>query len=222
MGKILFILAGYSGVGKSTLLVNALRNNLPIFGSEYNGIFQSTKTSPRFPEWTLSSQEILNHGSWFRENDISFLAKDSPLPHHIVLHVDLIELLHNQYSLQNCPDELISLLPRTFNSFANDAHNELFFRYILSNDFYKKFDHIIVNTLIASWETNTKQWQTRQSTQLVREKGLRPLLFNFRHPRPDIHQSILKSWLNSIKILKPYLSFISESKDGHFFMKKQG
>jgi len=56
---------------------------------------------------------------------------------------------------------------------------------------------------------------------IIKERGLRPLLFNFRQPRTDIHQSIYGSWLNCIEKLDPYLSLVSESKDKRLFIKEQ-
>nr|SPS05433.1 protein of unknown function [Candidatus Nitrotoga fabula] len=221
MKKILFLLAGYSGAGKSTLLLNALNKNLPVFGEEYNEIFQTTTIPAKFPDWMLSAQERLNQGSWFNEDHVSFLANVDPLPNHIVLHFDLIQILHERYFIQSCSDELAALLPRTFNSFANSAHNEMFFRHIVSNPFFGKFDRIIVNTLYTPWETNARQWKKRQSTMIIKERGLRPLLFDFQQPRTDIHQSIYGSWLNSIEKLDPYLSLVSESKDKRLFIKEQ-
>lgn len=220
--KILFLLAGYSGAGKSTLLLNALYKNLPVFGEEYNEIFQTTSIPAKFPDWMLSAQERLNQGSWFNEDHVPFLANTDPLPNHIVLHFDLIQILHERYFLQSCPDELIALLPRTFNSFANSDHNEMFFRHIVSNPFFGKFDRIIVNTLYTPWETNARQWKKRQSAMIIKERGLRPLLFDFQQPQPDIHQSIYGSWLNSLEKLNPYLSLISESKNKRLYIKEQG
>ena len=135
MKKILFLLAGYSGAGKSTLLLNALNKKLPVFGQEYNEIFQTTTIPAKFPDWMLSAQERLTQGSWFNEVHVSFLANIDPLPNHIVLHFDLIQILHERYFIQSCSDELAALLPCTFNSFANSAHNEMFFRHIVSNLF---------------------------------------------------------------------------------------
>ena len=59
MDKTLFILAGYRGVGKTTLCVSALEKKLPLFGSEFDPLFQLTQVPPKYPEWELSLEQLL-------------------------------------------------------------------------------------------------------------------------------------------------------------------
>lgn len=50
MAKVLLILAGYTGVGKTTLLATALRQQVPLFGRKHDALFQATRIPPRLPE----------------------------------------------------------------------------------------------------------------------------------------------------------------------------
>ena len=169
LNNILFLLAGYSSAGKSTLLLNAINKNLPVFGQEYNEIFQTTTIPAKFPDWMLSAQERLNQGSWFNEGHVPFLANTDLLPNHIVLHFDLIQILHERYFIQSCPDEILALLPRTFNSFANSAHNEMFFRHIVSNPFFENLTGLLSTRFTpdgkpmqGSGKKGKVQWSSRK------------------------------------------------------------
>jgi AAA+ ATPase superfamily predicted ATPase len=85
--RVLFILAGYSSVGKTTLLVNALKNKIPIFGKKWDHVFQITNLPLRLPEQTMSFQETLNHGTWFSGTHVNALKQLDETPQHIVLHL---------------------------------------------------------------------------------------------------------------------------------------
>ncbi len=73
-GEVLFILAGYSGVGKSTLLVNALKNKIPIFGRKWDYLFQATNIPLRLPEQTMTFEEILQRHPRVAINLLHFAA----------------------------------------------------------------------------------------------------------------------------------------------------
>jgi hypothetical protein len=214
MKRMLFILAGYPWVGKTTLLINALKKGIPIFGERYDALFQETKVPVTFPEWAIDPKETLARGSWFSDNHIPFLSQLGELPEHVVLHVDLAALVGPLSESQEFPPGMRALLPRTLENLADDAHNELFFRHALSKGFFRKFDHVIVNTLIAPWETLAARWQ-RKGSKHNRKQGL----FDFKRPRIDIYRSIYDSWLRAVSTLDPDLALMTEIKEGRLSIK---
>lgn len=219
MASLLFMLAGYPAVGKSTVLTSALRNRLALFGPKHDALFQSTRIPPRFPEWTLTAEELLAHGSWFSERDVPYLATQRQLPSHLVLHIDLASLASPDPKSPRCPPEVSALLPRTGRSLVDVAEHEAIYRYALSDPFYARFDHVVVNTLYAPWETIAKQWQDRQVHLQTKVPGREPL-FNFARPRPDIHKAMYTGWLRAIRVLNPELALYSEMKAGALTMRQ--
>ena len=222
-GEVLFILAGYSGVGKSTLLANALKNRIPIFGRKWDYLFQATNIPLRFPEQTMTFQEILQHGSWFAGTHVKALHRLEAVPPHVLLHIDLIALAHTVVDPVLTPAEIVALYPRSPESLARNSDNILVMKYWLRQTLMKlsgRFDHVVVNTLYAPYENIVLQRQRRPGGQ-VKTGSIRSSLLDPNHPRPEIHRSIYGSWLRSIGILKPDLSLISQVKDGRLVIRTQ-
>jgi hypothetical protein len=216
MESVLFILAGYPGVGKTTLLTMALRQQAPLFGEKYNALFQSTRIPTRFPEWAISAQETLERGTWFSDRHIPYLSTLPELPAHVVLHIDLVTQLTPSPTSSHCPAALIPLLPRTPRSLADEAGNDHVFKHVLSIDFYRRFDCVVINTLYAPWRTIAHQWLARQRAQKL--PSGRQGLFTHEGPGMDIHGAIYKSWLRSAAVLEPELMLFSRMEQGRLIM----
>lgn len=109
MEKVLFILAGYPGVGKTTLLTTALRQQTPLFGEKYDTLFQATRVPSRFPEWAIGARKTLERGTWFSDRHIPYLSTLPELPAHVVMHIDLASQLAPSPKSGHCPGGFDSL-----------------------------------------------------------------------------------------------------------------
>lgn len=218
MERILFLLAGYPGVGKTTLLTSALRQQFPLFGNRYDTLFQATRIPTSFPEWAIGAKETLKRGTWFSDRHIPYLSTLPELPAHVVMHIDLVSQLTPSPKSGHCPAALIPLLPRTTQSLADEAGNDHFFKHVLSTDFYRRFDRVVVNTLYAPWRTIARQWHARQAAQKLPYGRLR--LFAHERPGADIHMAIYKSWVRSATVLDPELMLLSRVEQGRLVIEQ--
>lgn len=205
----LFVLAGCRAAGKTTLLAHALRNRIPIFGKQCDAYFQATNIPSAFPEWAFRPQQILDRGFWFSEGDISFLARVDELPQHVVIHIDLLSL--------------VCRAPRLLKSLAVKSDNLEVFNAELANPFFRRFDHVVVNTLYAPWEVAATQWHARnRRSGAMHADPMVKILFDFKQPRRDIHEAIYESWVSATTALRPELSVMSQIKNGRLLMKVLG
>ncbi len=210
MEKVLLMLAGYPGVGKSTLLHTALEQHLPIFGRKHDAGFQATRPPAKLPEWSVSGPETLQQGTWFSEIHIPFLTQLPELPAFVVLHLDLITL--SAPASSQVPPELARHLPRTVENLADAGLNEQIFRHFFANPLFNRFDRVVSSTLYSPWATVARQWRKRQAEES--RPAHRIGLFDFDHPRLDIHEAIHQGWLRALRALDPELSLLCEQKEG--------
>jgi hypothetical protein len=220
MERVLFILAGYPGVGKSTLLATALSQRIPLFGTQHDTLFQATRIPPRFPEWTLGARETLEAGSWFSDSHVPYLSKLPELPAHVVLHIDLVWQLTPPP--KHRPAALVPLLPRTMQALADPAANQRIFNHILSSDFYRRFDRVLVNTLHAPWRTVARQWHARHTVQKLppgRVRFFAPV-FAYERPGVEIHRAIYRSWIRATAVLAPEIKLFSRVRHGRLTIKQ--
>lgn len=160
--KNLLILAGYSASGKSTLLTRSLQTGFPLFGNEVNEAFQKTRIPPRFPEQSLTFEETLSSGTWFSGFHLRRLQLQEQLPNTVVVHVDITELLWNSQRIPYLSESSALLFPRSLKSLASLQDNEKILNDYFSAFLFKRFDRIIINTIIAPWELVVAQYAIRK------------------------------------------------------------
>jgi hypothetical protein len=134
--KILLILAGLSG--KSTLLVNALKKKIPIFGAEFDGVFQGT--APQEGDF----EDVLKINGIFSEIHIGQLLRLDSLPRKMTMHVDLLSVCSMKFRAPSVPNDLRS---STADWLADKVHNQTIFKYLVRGAFFKCYDRIVINTL---------------------------------------------------------------------------
>ena len=165
--KVLFILAAMSGVGKSTLLTNALRFRVPLFGDTYNDQFQATNIPSRYPEDSIAVEERILNKTWFSGMHIDFFSKSDGIPTNFVMHLDLFSISiilsklyrHSKYK-EHC--DMKALIDRTPQNIIFNNHNQAVNDSLLSLPFFTSFDCILINTLYAPFEVARKQWNNSQ------------------------------------------------------------
>ena len=86
------IVAGPCGSGKSSILQAAYKENLPLFGPEYQSCFGKSckdKTYIEYPEF----KKALRKKSFFQARHVKSLTLEDSLPRFVLMHVDLCQVL---------------------------------------------------------------------------------------------------------------------------------
>jgi hypothetical protein len=217
--KVLFLLAGYPGAGKSLLLGRAETQGHPIFGSEHNG---------RFAALAQHRDAEGRPRVYYTQNDIPLLDSTGAAPDGMILEVDLVSifsLMASYLAVSNLlPPEQRFLADRPADRLADRHDNELALRRVLRLDIFRRFDVILVNTLYAPWHVCAKQWLDREAK---RGRIVSPLA-RFRHETffnpataalcTAIHRSIYDAWIDSIHVLRPRVALLSRVIEGALVM----
>ena len=222
MDKTLFILAGYRGVGKTTLCVSALEKKLSLFGLEFDPLFQLTQVPPKYPEWELSLEQLLEARTWVGDSNLNALGALKGIPDHLVMHIDLLSLLSNRhcYPDHTLPYSLSDDQHQSFDHLADAAINESAMLLYLSNDFFKQFTNIVINTLYARWNVTALQYQKRKGPSF--SPHLFPdFCFDLNQPGEKNYESIYRTWLAvSENVLRPKEALVSKFQDGQYLIKQ--
>lgn len=226
---VLFILAAMTGVGKSTLLTNALRYGVPLFGNTYNDLFQITNVPSRYPDDGITVEERILQKTWFSELQIDYFSKTDEIPTSMVLHLELFWINILLSRIYNNPENkeysyIKSLTERTPLNLINDKHNQAIYSCLFSLPFFRKFDRIIINTLYAPFEVTRNQWNSRESkrNRLARSKNMRFInsnIYNSDSAGDQVYNSIYRSWTNSVSNLAPSGHYFSQMKEGKLILE---
>ena len=208
----LLLLAGYCGVGKSTLTLAALKRDLPLFGAAHQPAFRRTALPPRLPEWAVPAHELVAAGSWFNDKHLRQLSPGQ-LPRTFVLHVDLVSFFTQPYVEDTAP--VADIMPRTLGNLQDAEANRRFARMQLSCPLLKGHKRVAVTTLYAPWEENARRWFHRhERTGLTPDAG-RAWLFDARFG-PAIHREIHARWIEALQWLEPKPALHAVSRGGQW------
>ncbi len=217
---VLLLLVGYRAVGKTTLCLHALDQGIPLFGKHWKQRFLQLSAPSKLPEWDSPPTRLLEQNSWFCENHLPFLSSLETLPATLLLHLDLVTLIERGDEL--CPHSQgqpwVSP-PRSLSSLINDSDNERVFRHFLSNRFFHRFDHVVINTLLAPLERIAAQWSARQQQVPDRTQAL---YGDHRSPIcRELHGSLYRSWLAAgMGALQPDQSQLIHFESGRLTIKR--
>ncbi len=200
-GKNLLLLAGYSASGKTTLLKRSIQIGIPLFGSEVNEDFQKTRIPPRFPEKSLTFGETLTSGTWFSGFHLQALQLEENPPSTVVVHVDITELLWNPQRIPYLSASVSALFPRRLDSLLNQKDNEKILDDYFSADLFKRFDRLVVNTIVVPWELLVSQYEKRKEKNLE-TSAARDKLFVNNGPGKRLMAAANSAWLNSLRRTK--------------------
>ncbi|MGV3742485.1 MAG: hypothetical protein ACO1NO_09280 [Burkholderiaceae bacterium] len=206
--QITFVLAGASGSGKSTLLQKAFRKKIPIFGDEMNGLFQAVNPMA-LPE-KHNFQKALKEKAVFQAKHIPKLQALENQPQHLVLHLDilnvLVRLINHPFFMDEMPVGLKVLQPREPEDLIDKETNKLMFRYYLNKSF-EGAGRVLINTLCTPYQKNVEQWQMKalRNPDLDQEHPL----FDINNPCPEIHQAIYDAWTEMVEELDCHRIYVS-------------
>ena len=234
----LLIIAGPCGSGKSTLLRNAFKDDLPLFGLEFDECLKLSCKDKTFKEYN-DYKKARRKKSFFQAHHVSLLGQEASLPQSVLLHVDLYQVLrgidpsHWPRSLKRRErwrewfgaerarkeGSSVKLGRRSFASLQEPAENDQMMCAYLQQPFFKRFRRIVVNTVQCEYSANSLQLAGRKS------KGRSsPHMRKRRHKyfqAPDaiaqsIHRELYSCWRRNLPILDPAAVFktqVSRSGD---------
>jgi hypothetical protein len=206
--SVLFLFAGYPGVGKTSLLVKALRTRFPLFGREDDALFQRTRLPSRLPEWSLTFDEVLREGTWFSRTHTAEFARLDVLPEAVVMHIDLLNFSGRRP--EPADPDLSVLFPRTYAGMSRDEDNRRIIGHKLADPFFARFDRVLVHTVHAPWEICAKRWRVREGDRGPRRPYTAFVMAN-RDPGEAIHASVYRSWIESVGRLNPALHLVGDN-----------
>lgn len=207
---MVFVLAGYRGAGKTTVLGAALKSRQPLFGPTFDAEFQTVRVPSRFRESELTYAQCKAEGCWLTLNHLPLLFADDDPPRAAVIHLDLAGLL-TIFTLEGDP---------TAKVFAPDS--ELLRRPVsdvrirglmaeaadmLGGNLAKRFDTVLVNTLHAPWTVI----MDRVGDRAYAPGTLSHFLFNRDDPRDDVHAAVHRAWAAEVHRLRPAQTWATES-----------
>ena len=235
----LMIVAGPCGSGKSSILQAAYKENLPLFGAEYQSCFRKTckdKTYVEYPDF----KKALRKKSFFQARHVKSLTLEESLPRFVLLHVDLYQVLLGidpscfPRSLKmrealrairlgkNVEKKRMASKrgKRSFASLQVASENDQMMQFYLQGPFFRRFKRILVNTVHCNFSDTARQLAVRKEKRSSSSPTLEQCRSKyFLAPESiarSIHRELYASWERNLSILDPAALFttqVSESGD---------
>lgn len=220
LGRVLLIIAGFSGSGKTTVINKVLSGKLQIFPESFHDRLLLLKKLKDQSEPTQRKK----HGSdslLFSGGKIDLVAKLKELPDTAVMHLDLLSLLvaPNHYAGQ--PTKLWQhYFPRKLRTLDDHSINQQLMRLFVQQEFFNQFDNIAINTVVAPWETIKSRWLLRAEMKKKTESA-RAACFNNDLIGKPCMDSAITQWANAIDLLNPAIVTQTENYGRKIVVKRR-
>ena len=209
-----FLVAGFRGAGKSTIITTSHALDIHLFGDTYHEKFRSTGEK-NFQRESDDFTTAIQIGANFQGRHIHNLAKAASPPKTLLIQVDL-HLLINKLGYKSAPKDIqrkirqLTTIPTPHKNKSNPKVCDLMAKGFLQNPFFKRFRSILVNTVHTDCQNNYRQYQERKS------KGNNIDLKEPGESLKSTHMLAYKSWQDNLGLLNPvetFLTHVSESGD---------
>lgn len=209
-----FLVAGFRGAGKSTIIKTAHALDIHLFGDTYHEEFRSTGERNLQGE-SDDFDTALQIGANFQGRHIRNLSKETSPPKTLLIQVDL-HLLINKLGYSSAPKEYqrkirqLTPIPTPKNKKCNPEICDLMAKGFLHNPFFRRFRTILANTIYTDCQANYEQYQERKN------RGKNIAIKEPSESLRNAHNLAYKSWQKNIDILNPakiFLTHVSESGD---------
>jgi hypothetical protein len=216
--KQLYLLFGFRAAGKTTLLMQGLRQGFCPFGDEHLEAFRALGL-PEDPFTTPSYAQTKQSGSWFDMSHIHDLAKDRHLPEAVWIHIDLLSLLFCSGTVIDDPTIYTPMLPRTLETaYSEQQISHCLIRYF-SHPFFKRFDEMLVNILFCPWETCKTQWTQRQAQTGAKFDLFEQYIFEEGVVGESVHKAAYDGLATAMAYIKPTRLLQSQMLDNTLVIK---
>ena len=199
----LFILAGVSAAGKTTLLRRAYRGEIDIFGQANRCYFSQSNQSTTEQEYKNFHDAFANH-SYFQAIHIPQLQRiqKPAMNPNILIHLDISNVLRRLVDATNVaeitPQTLAQLRIRHLEELQHSQLNDQKLTHYLSQEFFSRFDEVHVATIFCDPFESFRRLSERQG----KEKSM---------PSPQyigLHNEFYSCWF---RCYKPVLSPVSST-----------
>jgi len=229
----LMIVAGPCGSGKSSILQAAYKENLPLFGAEYQSCFGKSckdKTYVEYPDF----KKALRKKSFFQARHVKSLMLEDSLPRHVLLHMDLYQVLlgidPSCYPRSLRMREALRAIrlgkniekrrmaskrgKRSFASLQVASENDEMMRFYLQRPFFRRFKRILVNTVHCNFSDTARQLAVRKQKRSSNSRRLEQCRNKyFLAPEAiaqSIHRELYASWERNLSMLDPAAVFTTQ------------
>jgi len=216
----LFVVAGSAGAGKSTIIRSSYLLDIRLFGEDFHSKFQKTCKSPNYEE-IKNYSDARKLGSIFQARHLRSLARDPSPPNSLLLHIDLrgvVNQLGYAAARRSHREQItkITETPIPQKLMAKPELCDLMITAYLSNPLFKRFDKVLVNTIVSSFTKNSEQLLKRNfpsKTEGNFHDKWKNLGFKERELAQKFHKEVYKSWERKMHILKPESIFFTKVDD---------
>ncbi len=200
----LYIVAGFSGCGKSTFLDSARFSVDKIFSQDEVTVKMLPPEISKFLQlrhsfWDNRDQSMLFSDAF---TDIEYLHLQEILPKQTLLHLNLTNLLFkgypNHFRLHGLEESDLKS-PRLVSSH---------FRRFFEHEFFKKFATISIATISINFELNAIRYTSRTGNK-----------FHFKAEMKDTYNQILQIWHREVSSLATNADNIITESDFHYVVR---
>ena len=218
-----FIIAGYTGAGKSTIVRTSHELEIRLFGEEFHQQFRDTSRSSSHAE-NDNYDEAIKISANFQGKHIRKLTKEQHPPKNILIQLDLKHVVHrlgHSASTKKGQKEIEKLtkIPTPRSKKSDPEICDLMMSNYLKNPFFQRFKSIVVNTVYTDFKQNYRQYASRKT-----QKGS-TAQFNDadkQETEKKAHAAMYRAWRNNLHLLNPKQQFITTvSNDGDLMSNDQ-
>lgn len=227
------IVSGPCGSGKSSILQAAYKENLPLFGAEYQSCFVKYCKNTTYVEYP-DFKKALRKKSFFQARHAKSLTLEDSLPLFVLLHVDLYQVLlgidPSCYPRSLRMREALRAIrlgknvekkrmaskqgKRSFASLQVASENDQMMRFYLQRRFFRRFKRILVNTVHCNFSDTARQLAVRKQKRSSNSRTLDHCRNKyFLAPEAiaqSIHHELYASWERNLSMLDPAALFTTQ------------
>ena len=213
MSRSLFILAGSSGSGKTSLIQSSRRGNIKIFGAKHHDKFIASIQHEDIGEYK-DFKTAYSKGSYFHGKHIPDLDSITDLPSNVLLHLDLSRLLRTIVLypvVQLRQVTWSSIQHRTDTDLLNRAENDKLLSRFLTEGFFSRFSEIHLATLYCEGDEVFRRLSNRRGEASERSTP--------SDGWTEIHRETYAFWFRNLNKIGPTISALLLSPDGKVLLR---
>ena len=218
-----FIIAGYTGAGKSTIVRTSHQLEIRLFGEEFHQQFRDTSRSHSHEE-NDNYNEAIKISANFQGKHIRKLTKEQHPPKSILIQLDLKHVVHrlgHSAATRKAQKkiEVLTKIPTPRSKKSDPRICDLMMSNYLKNPFFLRFKSIVVNTVYTDFESNYRQYSSRKT-----QKGSTAHFEDAdkQETEQKTHAAMYRAWYNNLHLLKPEQQFITTvNSDGDLMSNNQ-
>ena len=205
-----FIIAGYTGAGKSTIVRTSHELEIRLFGEEFHQQFRDTSRLSSHEE-NDNYNEAIKIGANFQGKHLHNLKQEEHPPKILLIQLDLKHVVHklgHKAASKHAKIKIEKLtdIPTPHHKKSDPKICNLMMANYLLNPFFQRFKKIIVNTVHTPFKANYTQFSTRKGRQGSKKNFSKQSKIE---QEANIHKAMYTAWENNLHLLNPEQQFIT-------------